>query len=620
MFHGGGPMGHMGGGMHRGPVGGRFHGGMDADEAEGNISYWEVIKRLPGYLGEVKLWMVLGAIGVLILTATQVVTPLMIGIAVNNIVAGNMNVVTIVALVYIGLALLAWLGQYMQTLYLTYAGQGVLYKLRTQMFDHLQTLSLSFFDNNKVGKIMSRIQNDVDQLQGLVASDIVRMAAEVITLIVIAIILFVMNAQLALLALAIIPVLFVIIYIWQKQAHRAFTRARETVSLVNDQLQEDVSGIRVTQSLAREDLNLQQFDNVNRENLVANVRAVKLQAFMQPIIQILTNVAYALVLIFGGFMVLDGNMEVGTLLAFVMYVQRYTAPVMQISMMYTMIQNTLASGVRIFELLDVKPDITDSPDAIEMPSVRGEVQFNNVGFYYEPDADVLQDINLTIKPGETVAVVGQTGAGKSSLTSLIARFYDVQKGEVLVDGYNVKNVTQNSLRKQIGIVPQDPFLFSGTIEENIKYSKFEATHEEVVAAASAAGANDFISRLEDGYDTSVGERGGSLSAGQRQLVCMARAILANPPIMILDEATSSIDTQTERIMQASLEKIQKDHTLIIIAHRLSTVTNADRIIVLQHGKIVETGNHHELMLKKGVYYQMYQTLSAAGLQQTTSAS
>jgi ABC-type multidrug transport system fused ATPase/permease subunit len=620
MFHGGpgGPMGHFGG-----PPGGghgRFHGGIDEEKPDGKskLTYTDVVRRLPKYMGAVKKWMALGGTGVVISTATTIVTPIMIGLAINNIIAGKMNVVTIIALVYVGLALLGWLGQYMQNLYLTYAGQGVLYKMRTQMFDHLQNLSLSFFDTNKVGRIMSRIQNDVDQLQTLVASDIINLAAGVITLITIAVIMFIMNVQLALLSLSIVPILFIIIFIWQKNAHKAFMKARETIALVNDQLQEDVSGIRVTQSLAREDLNLQQFDEINKRNLEASVEAVKLQAFMQPIIQILTNAAYAIVLIFGGFMVLDQTMGVGTLLTFLLFVQRFTQPVMQISMMYTMIQNTLASGVRIFELLDVKPEITDSPKAIEMPPIKGEIQFKNVLFSYDADAEILHHVNLTIKAGETVAIAGQTGAGKSSLTSLIARFYDVQQGEVLIDGYNVKNVTQESLRRQIGIVPQDPFLFSGTVEENIKYGRLEASHEEVIASARAAGAHDFILRLEKGYDTSVGERGSSLSAGQRQLVCMARAILADPRIMILDEATSSIDTQTERIMQASLQQVAKGRTLVIIAHRLSTVTTADRIVVLENGNIKEIGNHQQLMAKQGLYFQMYQTLSAPVLEPGTN--
>jgi ABC-type multidrug transport system fused ATPase/permease subunit len=285
---------------------------------------------------------------------------------------------------------------------------------------------------------------------------------------------------------------------------------------------------------------------------------------------------------------------------------------MELIMLYTEIQRAMASASRIFELLDVVPQIQDSPAAFEMPPLKGEIQFKNVRFSYLPGTEVLHGIDLTIKPGQTVAIAGRTGAGKSSLTSLITRFYESSQGEVLIDGYNVNSVTQESLRRQIGVVPQDPFLFSGSIENNIKYGRIEATHEEVIAAARAAGAHDFISRLEKGYDAPVGERGSGLSAGQRQLICLARAILINPPIIILDEATSSVDTNTERIMQASLQGMSGGRTCVIIAHRLSTVTGADKIIVLEHGKIAETGTHQELMDKKGIYYQMFGTLAGVG--------
>jgi len=393
-------------------------------------------------------------------------------------------------------------------------------------------------------------------------------------------------------------------------ARRAFIRVRRAIAVVNDQLQEGIAGVRVTQSMSREDVNLRQFNEANKAHLDANVQAAKLQAFMMPIVEILTNVGFAIVLVFGGLQVANGTATAGTVLGFLLFIQRFFAPVMETVMLYTELQRAMASAVRIFELLDVEPQIKDIPNAIELPAVKGNIQFDHVAFAYNPETEVLHNINFKVNAGETVAIAGPTGAGKSSMTSLIARFYDVTGGRILIDGYDIASVSQESLRKQISIVPQDPYLFSGSLGDNIKYGRLDASQKEVEEAAKAAGAHEFISRLEHGYDTSVGERGGNLSAGQRQLVCLARAILANPRILILDEATSSVDTNTERIMQASLGNLSQGRTCVIIAHRLSTITNSDRIIVLEHGKIAESGNHTELMAKNGLYARMFNTLSA----------
>jgi ABC-type multidrug transport system fused ATPase/permease subunit len=610
MFGGGGfrPGGPGGPG---GP--GRLHSALDSDDENelGKIYDGRVVKRLPKYMAWVKKPLVIGAAGTVLRTVTSLAMPYLVAVATNNYLqTGNLTGLDIVCIIYVAVSLLMWLGSYLEQLNLTFAGQGILFRLRTQMFDHLHNLSLSFYDHHKVGKLMSRVQNDVDQLQTLMTQDIISLVANAFTLIAIAAVMMTMDLNLALITLTVVPALAIIMFIWQRYAQRAFLKVRRAISVVNDQLQEGISGVRVTQSLSREGENLKEFDKANRAHLEANKRAARLQAFMMPVVQILTNVAFALVLVFGGAQVRAGTMQVGYLIAFLLYIQRFFAPVMEIIMSYTEIQRAMASGNRIFELLDVVPEIQDGPGALQLAGIQGAVAFRDVGFAYNPDKEILHNINLTINPGETVAIAGSTGAGKSSLTGLIARFYDVNKGAVLVDGQDVKAVSQQSLRNRIGIVPQDPFLFSGTVEDNIRYGRLEASQDEIEAAALAAGAHGLISRLEKGYQTQVGERGASLSAGQRQLICLARAILADPAILILDEATSNVDTNTERTMQASLKKLSVGRTCIIIAHRLSTITNADRIIVLEHGKIAESGSHSELMAKQGLYYQMFQTLSA----------
>ena len=626
MYHGGGFQGGHGhgGGQGGGHGGGRqqLRSALDAeygDDVLGKVYDSRVIARLPKYMAPVKGWLALGAGGMLLRTLAQLAGPYLVAIGIDRFIqTGNLGGLNIVVLAYVGVVLLMWGGQYLQTLYLSYAGQSVLFRLRTEMFDHLQWLSLSFFDHNKVGKLMSRVQNDVQQIQELLTQGILNILTSVLFLVGIIVVMITMNPRLALLTLTVVPALGIAVVIWQRYARRAFVRVRQAIAVVNDQLQEGISGVRVVQSLSREEVNVEQFDNVNKAHMDANINAVRLQAMMMPAVQIMTGVAFGLVIIFGGQQVLAGTMGPGILIGFLLYIQRFFDPVLELTMQYTELQRSMASGARIFELLDIEPEIKDSPQAIEMPPVKGEVKFHQVSFAYEPGVEVLHDIDLTINPGETVAVVGRTGAGKSSLINLAARFYEVEKGEITVDGYNVSSVTQQSLRRQIGIVPQDPFLFSGSIEDNIRYGRIEASHQEVVEAAKAAGVHDFITRLEGGYDTPVGEGGGNLSAGQRQLICLARAILANPPILVLDEATSNVDTNAERIMQKSLRHLTQGRTCIIIAHRLSTVTNADRIVALEQGRIAEIGSHQELLAKQGLYYQMFGALSAPDLEQRSA--
>ncbi len=583
----------------------------NADDLLGKVYDSDIVARLGGYIKGVRKSLIIGGLGVLLRTVANLATPLIVAEATNRIVAGNTGGLTIIMLIYLGVILLVWGSQYLETLHLAFASQGILYRMRTQMFEHLHKLSLSFFDHNKVGKIMSRVQNDVDQLQTLVSQNFVMVSVNLLTLIGIIVIMLVINWKLALLSMATLPLLIIVVIIWQRRARRAFVWTRRAIAAVNDNLQESISGVRVTKNMSREAENIRRFDEINKANLDANKKAAFLQGLIMPVTQLLTDSSYVLVLIFGGFQVLNGTMDVGFLLAFLLYIQRMSQPVQQLATMYTDIQRSMASGARIFELLDVTPDIEDAPDARELPPAAGDIRFDDVHFSYEPGVEVLHGVSFAAAPGERVAIAGRTGAGKSSIASLVARFYEATAGAVSVDGHDVKTVTQRSLRRQIGFVPQDPFLFSGTIEDNIRDGNPDASRDQVIEAAKAAGVHEVITKLGNGYETTVGERGGTLSPGQRQLVCLARAVLADPRILILDEATSNIDTATERVLQVSLDRIAKGKTCLIIAHRLSTVTSADRIIVLDHGAIVETGSHRELMRQKGLYCQMFETLSRA---------
>ncbi len=603
MFHGpGGGFGGRGGGR-----------GFDQDEVLGKVYDSHVIGRLPRFLKPVMKWIGIGATGTITRTLATLGLPYMVGVATDHIVNGDFGGLMLAVYLLVAIAVAMWAGQYLETLFTSIAGQKIIYAMRTQMFDHLQKLSMSFFDTHQVGKLMSRVQNDVSQIQELVTQGLLSLITSLLTLIGIAIILVSMNWRLGLLTLTVVPVLMGLVFVWQRYAREAFIKVRRAIAVVNSQLQEDMSGVRVIQSLSREEENMVQFDSVNKTHLEANITAVKWEALMMPMVNTMTGISFAIVIIIGGFQVLGGTMSIGVLMAFLLYVQRFFDPVLELSMQYTQLQRAMASGHRIFEMLDIKPDIEDVRGAVALPPVSGEIEFKDVTFAYEEDKDVLHGINLCVNAGETVAIVGHTGSGKSSLVSLIARFYEVQHGAVLIDGHDVRDVTQESLRRQIGIVPQDPMLFTGSIEENITYGIPDISRERVEAVSAEVGAHAFITRLKKGYDTQVGQRGTNLSAGQRQLICMARAMLIDPRILILDEATSNIDTHTERIMQRAVRRLARGRTCVTIAHRLSTVTGADRIIVMDHGNVIEEGSHRELLARKGHYYTLYTTLSAPDL-------
>ncbi len=566
-----------------------------------------VVSRLAKYFAPYKVALPLTIVATLIYTFTTVVSPYLVGVAEDQyIVAGNLNGLNMIVLFFLGNALLSWASYYAQIRAEARLGQSILLNLRSQLFSHLQRLSLKFFDINKVGRIMSRVQNDVEELGDFLDSGAFWITGEVISLVAVMIALFVMDSRLALFTLSVVPLLLFFIVFWQSKARRYFIKIRQAIALVNSSLQENISGVRVIQSLSREDLNYQHFDGVNRAHFEANLRAARLSASMTPVVELLMALAISVVILYGGTGVLSGTILIGTLLAFLLYLQRFFDPIRILTMEYAQLQRTMASGARIFELLDVKPETADSAEVITVPRLRGDIRFEHVSFSYEPEIEVLHDIGLHIPAGKTVALVGPTGAGKTSMVSLIARFYDVTKGRILVDGYDLRSIEGTGYRQQLGLVLQDPFLFSGTVRDNIRYGNLEANEEEIVSAARSVGAHDFIMRLEDGYDTELQERGQNLSMGQRQLISFARAILANPVIILLDEATASVDSYSEYLLQQGLKRLLKGRTTVVIAHRLSTIRDADLIVVLDNGRIVEKGRHAELLARGGLYRRLYQ--------------
>jgi ATP-binding cassette subfamily B protein len=566
-----------------------------------------VVSRLVGYFKARKVAVIITIAATLLFTFSSVANPYIVGLAENNyIVAGNLGGLNIIVMVFIGMGLLNWVSYAAQIRAEAVLGQSILLNLRSQLFDHLQRLSVRFFSHNEVGRIMSRVQNDVGELGEFLDSGAFWVIGEVVSMAAIIVVLFTMEFRLALITLVVVPLLILFIWLWQARARQSFIKVRQAISSVNGALEENISGVRVIQSLSREDLNIQQFDRINQANFEANLQSARISAAMMPAVELLMSLATAAIVMFGGMGVLNGALLVGTLVAFVLYIQNFFDPIRNLTMEYAQLQIAMASGSRIFELLDVKPEIADSPESLQAPRLKGEVRFEDVSFSYEQGIEVLHNINLHISSGTTAALVGPTGAGKSTIVSLIARFYDVTKGRILIDGNDLRHIETTSYRRQLGLVLQDPFLFSGTIKDNILYGNLEAAEGEMIAAAKTVGAHDFIMRLEKGYDTELQERGQNLSLGQRQLISFARALLANPAILLLDEATASIDSYSENIIQQGLGQLTKGRTTIIIAHRLSTIRNADRIIVLDKGRIVEEGRHEELLVRGGLYTRLYE--------------
>ena len=605
-------MGWHGGGFHRHG----FHRGRqrNQEEMERTVSDTVLLKRLLTYLSPYRLRIIVVTLLTIGSTLINLITPKLTMDLIDDILTpvvtiGSLDTEALMGwiILYVGIIFTRYIIRFFQTYLMSYIGQNVLFKIRSDLFDHLQALSLRFFVEGETGRIMSVVTNDVEELNRFLNEGMFTLITDFVSIVGAIFFMFTMNVELSLISLAMVPLMFIVFYLMGGRARRAWRRTRESIAGVTSRLQEGISGIRVTQAFSREDINIQTFEQTNVQNLQASLRAQQVSGLFGVGMRLSTIIGVTLILWFSVSQILAGHLTIGALTAFQRYLMMFIFPLMSISNFYNMYQSVMAGLERIFKLIDTPIEVNEAELAsrVNFTNATGAIEYRNVSFSYESGVPVLKNISLSIKPNEKLAFVGPTGAGKSTMVNLLCRFYDPTEGTILLDGQDIRQVSHQSLRQHMGIVLQDTFLFPDTVRENIRYGRPEVTDEKVRDVAKIIGAHDFIMRLPQGYDMVIQEGANNISIGQRQLISFARALLINPRILVLDEATSSVDPYTELVIQEALEKLLANRTSIIIAHRLSTIRNADRIAVIDHGEIIELGSHKELLEKGGLYSRLY---------------
>jgi len=577
------------------------------DEVLGKAYDSKLMRRLLTYIKPYKKYVIVAIILNIVAAALGPLRPYLTKIAIDKYIAhADYHGLLIISLLLLGSLLLQAVIQYVLTYYTQYIGQKTIYDLRVQLFTHTQKLALKYFDKTPIGRIVTRVTNDIEALNQLFSSGIVMVFSDVFTIIWILAFMFFMDVKLSLVTLSVLPVLIYATFLFRKKVRESYRDVRYHLARLNSYMQEHVTGMNVIQIFRKEKAEQKRFSQINNDYRAANIKAIFYYAIFYPGVELVSSIAIGLIIWYGGGEIVRSSMTIGVLFAFIQLNEQFFRPIRDLSEKYNIMQTAMASSERIFKLLDNKTLVKNPEKPICMENIKGSIDFKNVWFAYNGDEYVLKDISFNINPGETIAIVGHTGAGKTSLINILSRFYDINKGSILLDGYDIKDIDKKDLRKYISIVLQDVFLFSGTIRSNISMSNDDIPLEKIKEAAKIVGAEKFIESLPDKYDEIVKERGATLSVGQKQLISFARALAYDPKILILDEATSSIDTETEILIQKAIEKLLVGRTAIVIAHRLSTIQNADKIIVMHKGEIRETGNHQELLAKRGIYYRLYQ--------------